>query len=88
MDPKIDAMIEGIQAEIDREARMALWREFHRYIYEEVQPYLFMYNVPKKFGASLKVRGIRNSAIDPGYVIRDWYFVDPSVKGTRESLEK
>ncbi|MDA8592430.1 ABC transporter substrate-binding protein [Planctomycetota bacterium] len=88
MDPKVDAMIEGIQAEIDREARMALWREFHRYIYEEVQPYLFMYNVPKKFGASLKVRGIRNSAIDPGYVIRDWYFVDPSVKGTRSSLEK
>ena len=25
MDPKIDAMIEGIQAEIDRETRMALW---------------------------------------------------------------
>jgi peptide/nickel transport system substrate-binding protein len=88
MDPKVDAMIEGIQAEIDRETRMGLWREFHRYIYQDIQPYMFMYNVPRKFGASLKVRGIRHSAIDPGYVIRDWYFVDPSVKGTRSSLEK
>ena len=88
MDPKVDAMIEGIQAEVDRETRMGLWREFHRYIYEDIQPYLFMYNVPRKFAASLKVRGIRHSAIDPGYVIRDWYFVDPSVAGTRTTLEK
>lgn len=88
MDPKVDAMIEGIQAEIDRETRMGLWREFHRYIYQDIQPYMFMYNVPRKFGASLKVRGIRHSAIDPGYVIRDWYFVDPSVKGTRSGLVK
>ena len=47
-----------------------------------------MYNVTRKYGASLKIRGIKHSAIDPGYVIRDWYFVDPSIKGTRKTLTK
>ncbi|MEM6675748.1 MAG: ABC transporter substrate-binding protein [Planctomycetota bacterium] len=86
-DENVDRMIGQIQEEVDVDARMALWREFHSYIYNDVQPYMFMYNVPVKFAASLKVRGIKHCAIDPGYLIREWYFVDPAVKGTRKNLK-
>ncbi|MEM6674849.1 MAG: ABC transporter substrate-binding protein [Planctomycetota bacterium] len=84
-DAEIDRLIGAIQYELDEDARMSHWREFHRRLYD-IQPYLFMYNVPRKFGASKKLRGLRFSPIDPGYVIRDWYYVDPSVPGTRKSL--
>ena len=88
MDPNVDAMIEAIQAEVDREARMGLWREFHRYIYEDIQPYLFMYNVPRKFAMNKQLRGVQIVAPDPGYVIRRWHYVDPEVAGTRATLDR
>lgn len=85
--PEVDALIEQIQTEVDRVARFELWKKFHAKIYE-LQPYLFMYNVPRKYAANLSIRGIKHSPIDPGYVLRDWYYVDPKVPGTRASLKK
>ncbi|MEO1698575.1 MAG: ABC transporter substrate-binding protein [Planctomycetota bacterium] len=84
-DPEIDALIEAIQAETDRAKRGELWGEFHAKIYER-QPYLFGHTVPRKFAANLAVRGLKHTPIDPGYVLRDWYYVDPSVPGTRATL--
>ena len=86
VDPEVDRMINGIQREVNREARMALWKEFHGYLYNEVQPYLFGFNVPRKFAASKRVHGITHSPINPGYMIRNWHFVDPTLPGTRSAL--
>ncbi len=86
VDPEVDRMIAEIKREVNRPARMELWKKFHAYIYNEVQPYLFGFNVPRKFAASNRVRGIEHTAIDPGYVIRNWHFVDPSIPGTRPAL--
>jgi peptide/nickel transport system substrate-binding protein len=88
MDEKIDEFIAVGQRELDTEKRMAIWREMHRYIYEEIQPYMFMYNVPQKFGMAKRFRGFQASAIDPGYIIRRWYLWDPSEKGTRRTLDR
>lgn len=84
-DPEVDALILAIQAEVDVVERAKLWKAFHRKIYS-LQPYLFGFNVPRKYAASLKVRGIKHTPISPGYVLRDWYFVDPEVPGTRPDL--
>ncbi|WP_145200593.1 ABC transporter substrate-binding protein [Planctomycetes bacterium Poly30] len=88
VDPEVDRLIVAIQREVDRDKRMELWKTFHQYIYNEVQPYLFGYNVPIKFAASKRIHGIEHSPIDPGYMIREWYFTDPSVPGTRPALTK
>ena len=47
-----------------------------------------MFNVPRKYAAAKKVRGIKHTPINPGYVLRDWYYVDPSIPGTRATLQK
>ena len=67
---------------------MMVWNTMHRRIYEDIQPYLFMYNVPNKFGMSRRLRGFQTVAIDPGYVIRRWYFWDPEEPGTRKTLDR
>ena len=86
MDPEVDRMILEIKREVDREKRMELWKTFHAYIYNEVQPYLFGFNVPRKFAASKRIHGIGHTPIDPGYVIRNWFYVDPEIPGTRPAL--
>ncbi len=85
-DPEVDRLIEAIQAETDRGERAKLYKQFHAKIYE-LQPYLFMYSVPRKYAANLEVRGIRHTPISPGYVIRDWYYSDAKVPGTRKTLK-
>ena len=87
MDPEVDALIEAIQSEVDRSKRVELWKKFHRRIYEQ-HPFFFHYNVPRKYAMNLKMRGVRHTPISPGYVTRDWYFVDDSVPGTRATLMK
>ena len=77
-------MILAGQREIDFERRQEIWQAIHRFIHE-LQPYLFGYNVPQKFAVSKRIRGFQTSAIDPGYMIRRWYFVDPEEPGTRPS---
>ena len=85
MDPEVDALILAIQEEVDDAARKTLWAQFHAKIYS-LQPYLFGFNVPRKYAASLNVRGIKHTPINPGYVLRDWYYVDPKIPGTRAAL--
>lgn len=87
-DPKVDEMIAGIQREIDMPKRMRLWQAFHRYIYLEVQPYLFGFNVPKRFAINRAIRGVQGFAIDPGYSIRRWYYSDPANPDLRKTLER
>lgn len=87
-DPRVDALILAIQRELDVPKRMALWREFHRYLYQEVQPYLFLFNVPKKFAVQKRIRGMQSFAIDPGYSVRRWYLSDPTDPALRDTLDR
>ncbi len=88
MDPKVDELIERGQRELDFDKRMQIWHELHRYLYEEVMPYMFLYNVPQKYAMSKRIRGFQAFAIDPGYSIRRWYFYDPAEPGTRKTLDR
>ena len=81
-EPELDALILAGQREIDFEKRQEIWRSIHRYLYDW-QPYLFGFNVPNKFAMSKRIRGFQAFAIDPGYAIRRWHFVDPNEPGTR-----
>ncbi|MDF1800349.1 MAG: ABC transporter substrate-binding protein [Planctomycetota bacterium] len=87
MEPELDKMIRQIQREIDVEKRRAIWRDLHTFVYD-LQPYLFGYNVPIKFAMSKRIRGFRTVALDPGYVLREWHFVDPAEPGTRTTRLK
>ena len=73
-DEYVDELIEKGQRELDDEKRYEIWRELHRYLYEEVQPYLFRMAPPRKFGMSNKVRGFKIYEIDPCYVLRELYY--------------
>ncbi len=75
-DPKVDAMLEAADREIDREKRYEIWRELQRYLYEEVQPYFFRNTPPRRYAMSKKIRGFQSFGIIPGYSIRRWYFAD------------
>lgn len=88
MDPVLDEMIARGQRELDKEKRQLIWNEMHRHVYEKINPYLFMWNVPQKFGISKRIHGVQLVAIDPGYVLRRWYFVDPAEPGTRKTLDR
>lgn len=87
-DEEVDKYITRIQREIDTEARMEIWKEFHRYLYREVQPYLFLFNVPKKFAIDRAIRGVQSFAIDPGYSLRRWYYSDPTSSSLRKTLDR
>lgn len=81
-EPELDAIILEGQRELDRDARQEVWKRLHEFVYDW-QPYLFGYNVPRKFAINNKIRGMELFAVDPGYSVRRWYYVDPSVPGTR-----
>lgn len=81
-EPELDAMILEGQRELDKDKRQLVWQRMHEYLYDW-QPYLFGYNVPRKFAISNQIRGMELFAIDPGYSVRRWYYVDPSVPNTR-----
>lgn len=87
MDPKVDALIEEGQRELDDEKRHALWRALHRYLYEEVQPYFYREGPPRKFALSLELRGVQFFKISPGYALRRWYF-PAGTPGTRATRAK
>ncbi|MFT4648254.1 MAG: peptide/nickel transport system substrate-binding protein [Glaciecola sp.] len=87
-DPYIDGLIAKGQRELDFEKRQVIWRELHRHLYQEVMPYLFGFNVPRKFAMSKRIRGMQNFAVDPGYSVRRWYFADPEEPGTRTTLNR
>lgn len=83
-DEEVDRLIDAGQRELDREARLDIWHRIHRRIYE-LQPYLFMYNVPRKFAMNKKIRGFQSFAVRPGYSVRRWYFAE-GTPGTRATL--
>ena len=58
----------------DDDKRHALWRELHRYLYENVQPYLYRDAPPRKFALSQKLRGVQFFKLTPGYALRRWYY--------------
>ena len=85
-DAEVDRLIEAGQRELDRERRMGIWQQLHARIYE-LQPYLFLYNVPIKFAINRNIRGVQQFAIDPGYDLRRWHY-PAGTPGTRSSRDR
>ncbi len=85
-DAEVDALIEAGQIELDEEKRTAIWQQVHARI-NELTPYLFGYNVPRKFAMNKNLRGFKSYAIRPGYDVRDWYFA-AGTEGTRPTLAR
>jgi peptide/nickel transport system substrate-binding protein len=83
-DPSIDALILKGQRELEPARRAAIWHELHRKVYD-LQPYLFCYNVPRKFAMNRRIRGFQSVPVTPNYVIRRWYFPE-GTPGTRPEL--
>jgi ABC-type transport system substrate-binding protein len=84
--PAVDALIERGQRELDKKKRTAIWNEIHRLIYADM-PYLFGYNVPRKFALKKEIRGFQSFAIRPGYAVRFWHY-PAGHPGTRATLER
>ena len=84
-DPRVDELIAAGQRELDDEKRHAIWKELHRYLYDEVHAYLYRLAPPKKFAISRSIRGFQSFKIDPGYSIRRWYYPagTPGTRATR-----
>jgi hypothetical protein len=80
-DPSIDALILKGQRELEPARRAAIWHELHRKVYD-LQPYLFCYNVPRKFAMNRRIRGFQSVPVTPNYVIRRWYFPRGRRRGT------
>lgn len=85
-DPEVDRLIEKGQRELDPHARAAVWRELQRRLYE-LQPYLWTFSPPRKFGYSQRLRGVAFVRPDPNYVARRWYLPE-GTPGTRPTREK
>jgi peptide/nickel transport system substrate-binding protein len=79
---ELDALIAKGQVELDFEKRQGIWKEIHTFLYDH-QPYLFGFNVPRKFAMSKRIRGFQMFAIDPSFSIRRWHFTDLAEPGTR-----
>lgn len=88
VDAEVDRLIGEIQREVNRDRRMELWKQFHRHVRDEVQPFLFCLNFPHTFAVSQKIHGVESTPIDPGYVIRQWYYTDPTIPSVRATLAK
>ncbi len=85
-DTKCDELIERGQREVDDGQRASIWRELHARIHE-LQPYLFGFNPPRKFGINKALRGVQLVLVDPNYVLRRWYYPE-GTPGTRSTLER
>ncbi len=83
-DPAIDELIGKGQRELDPARRASIWHELQRKVYD-LQPYLFCFNVPRKFAMNRKIRGFQSVPITPNYVIRRWYYPE-GTPGTRPTL--
>ena len=84
-DAEVDRLIEAGQRELNKAKRMQIWHQIHRRLHE-LQPILFMYNVPRKFALSKRIRGFQSFAIRPGFYARRWFF-PLGTEGTRPTLE-
>ena len=86
-DVDVDALIAQGQRELDDEKRWAIWRELHRYLDDEVHPYLYRLAPPRKFAMNKRIRGFETFKINPGYSIRRW-FLPLGSEGTRPARER
>ena len=80
-DPRVDALIEAGQREVDSARRAAIWHELHALVYD-LQPYLFALNAPRKFAMNRRVRGLQLFPDSPGYSLRRLYLA-AGTPGTR-----
>jgi ABC-type transport system substrate-binding protein len=87
MDDEIDALIAAGQIELDEPKRSKIWQALHKRIYEDIHPYMFGLNTPRKFAMNKKVRGFQTFKISPGYALRRWYY-PAGTEGTRATLAK
>jgi peptide/nickel transport system substrate-binding protein len=87
MDEEVDRLIEAGQIELDKDKRAELWKALHKRLYEEIQPYMFGLNSPRKFAMNKNIRGFQAFKIAPGYSIRRWYY-PAGTEGTRAELAK
>jgi peptide/nickel transport system substrate-binding protein len=85
-DAEVDRLIEAGRKELDTAARAEIWRRIHRRLYE-LQPYLFCYNVPRKFLMNRALRGFESVPLEPNYVVRRWYYA-AGTPGTRATAAK
>lgn len=81
-DAHVDELIARGSRELDGDKRWATWRELHRYLYEEVQPYFYREMPPRKFALSKSIRGVQFFKINPGFSPRRW-FLPKGTPGTR-----
>jgi len=75
-DPRVDALIDAADIEVDDEKRYAIWKQLQRYLYEEVHPYFFRNTPPRRYAMNQKIRGFQVFGLRPGYSIRRWYIAD------------
>ena len=87
MDAKVDALIAEGERELDDARRWDIWKQLHRYLYEEVQPYLYREGPPRKFALNKALRGVQFFKLSPGYSLRRWYY-PAGTPGTRATREK
>ncbi len=86
-DPRVDELIARGARELDDGARWATWRELHRYLYEELQPYLYREMPARKFAMNRAIRGFQAFKINPGFSVRRWFHA-AGTAGTRATREQ
>jgi peptide/nickel transport system substrate-binding protein len=80
-DDQVDSLIAQIQVELDPTLRRGLFAQLQRRVYE-LQPYLFLFNVPVRYALRRDLHGFDAFDVDPYYAVRDWYFA-AGTPGTR-----
>jgi peptide/nickel transport system substrate-binding protein len=84
VDEEVDRLIELGRRETDHAARMQVWHALQRRVYE-LQPYLFLFNVPVRYALRKDLCGFQAVGTDPYYVVRRWYHAagTPGTRATR-----
>jgi peptide/nickel transport system substrate-binding protein len=60
--PRVDSLIERLQATFDRDAARPLYAEIQRLIRDD-EPVAFLHNVPVKWGVARRIQGVASSPI-------------------------
>ncbi len=87
VDGEIDRLIAKGQQELEPALRGKIWQAIHRRLHEDIHPYLFGINTPRKFAMNKRLRGLQSFRIAPGYAIRRWYY-GAGTPGTRATRAK
>ena len=60
--PELDRLIEAARAEVDEEARMTLWQQAEREMFEN-QPYTFLFRRNSLTFLDARIAGLENTAL-------------------------